>query len=81
MHHSFRIHFNTAPGQSVQIVFGDVAVDLQWLGDGWWGGTAPTTHDVKYHYRVLSGGVVATEEAPSIAPIEAAFCSSKIGVQ
>lgn len=63
MYHSFRIQYDTSPGETVQLVLDGASVDLQWLGGGWWGGAAEASSAVRYHYRVVAGDAVVAEEA------------------
>ncbi|MCP3975103.1 MAG: 4-alpha-glucanotransferase [bacterium] len=65
MHHSFRIKFDTSPGQAVQLVLDSGTVRLQWLGNGWWGGSADVSGAAHYHYRVVGAdNLIVEEERP-----------------
>jgi len=60
-----RIQFETAFGQALQVLVGDVALDLEWLGDGWWGRVVDLPVGAGYHYRVVRDDEVIHEEQPS----------------
>ena len=61
---TFRIHFATAPGESLHIVSGDSRTPLRWRGDGWWGAAIEMPPETAYHYEVVSDGPLARTELP-----------------
>ena len=63
MQTTFHIHYATALGEHLEIVFGDAApTTLGWVGDGWWTTTVDVAPHTGYHYRVVSGEAVTTAE-------------------
>ena len=59
-----RIRFDTAFGQAVRVVVDDEIVDLDWLGQGWWGVTADLPAGAEYHYEVVADGDPVHVEQP-----------------
>ncbi len=56
MRANFRIHYQTTVGQRIQIVLDGIAVNLPWLGGGWWGGSIDLAGVDRYSYRVVTDG-------------------------
>jgi 4-alpha-glucanotransferase len=59
---NFRIHYPTGFGQRVELVLDGTPIPLQWVGDGWWGGSVDLTGADWYGYRVVGDDVSPADE-------------------
>ncbi len=61
---TFCIHYDTAPGERVEVDLAGRSMPLDWVGGGWWCGEAGTYRGAPYTYRIVGEGAVVPEPGP-----------------
>ncbi len=56
------VHYETALGESLEVVVEDRPTPMTWLGGGWWSAEVATYRGAAYRYRLSAAGEVVAEE-------------------
>ncbi|MDQ3782958.1 MAG: hypothetical protein M3349_08500 [Actinomycetota bacterium] len=66
---TFCIRYDTAAGESLDVVVDGRPTLMTWGGDGWWSAQVTTFRGARYHYRVMRAATeVAAEGTSRVSP-------------